>query len=172
MSCKDFEQNIYVYHELSTDEKKLVDTHLQTCSSCAALFEELKQTQLLIEQMANEAIVPKNAARLTSGIMSKISTEKINRVSIFSDLLLGRARIALTCLSVVLLVAFAVEFLQDTAQLKATQSLVVDNSVVLNSKIFRDNFSQGKVKHSLFADCGSPLKIGQSYLDCMRSKLK
>lgn len=172
MSCKDFEQSIYVYSELSTDEKKMIDAHLQTCSSCTSMFEELKQSQLLIEGLINENIVPKNAARLTSSIMSKISTDKVDRSSIFTGLLLGHVRIALSGLSIVLLLSFAVEFLQGPEQLNAAQSLVVDNSVVLNSKIFRENFSQGKVKHSLFADCGSPLKMGQSYLDCLRSKLK
>src|SRR5689334_15147053 len=127
MSCKDFEQSIYVYNELSVDEKRPVDAHLQVCTSCAALFEELKETQLLLEQLANEEVVPPHAARLTTNIMSKILADKINRVSIFSELVLGRARIALTGLSFVLLVSFAIEFLQDNAQLKATQSLVVDN---------------------------------------------
>lgn len=172
MGCKNFEENIYTYQELSADEKKLTDAHLTTCASCAALFEEVKAAELLIEQVAKQEVAPPNAARLTSGIMSKISVDKVNRVSIFTELLLVRARIVLTGLSIVLLVSFAIEFLQDTAQFKTTQSLVVDNSVVLNSKIFRDNFSQGKVKHRLFADCGSPLKLGQTYLDCVRSKLK
>lgn len=172
MSCKEFEQRIYVYRELAVDERKLVDAHLQSCASCAAMFAEIKGTLQPVEQVSIEKAVPLNAARLTRSIMSKIASDKITRSSIFTELLWGRARLVLTGLSIVLLVSFAVEFLEDAAQFKAAQNLVVNNSVVLNSKAFRDNFLQDRVKHSLFADCGTPLKKGQSYLDCLRNKLR
>src|SRR5690242_4923633 len=112
MSCKNFEQSIYLYDELSASEKNVIDVHLQICPSCTEKFEEIKRAQLLIKQVAKEGIVPSNAARITSGIMSKISTERAIRVSIFGELFLSRARIALAGLSIILLVSFAVEFLQ------------------------------------------------------------
>jgi len=172
MSCNDFEQNIYLYAELSADERIVVDAHLQTCVSCATLFKATKDAQLLIKQMASVEIVPPNAARLTSGIMSKIAMERSVQNSVFSVPFLFRARIALTAVSIVLLVSFGVEFLRESTQLRSLQNFAVNNSTVLNSKIFRDNFSQGKVKHRLFADCGNPLSAGQRYLECVKSKLK
>jgi anti-sigma factor RsiW len=172
MDCKDFEQSIYLYDELSASERRSVDAHLQTCASCAAVFEEVKGARLLINQMADAEIVPRNAAQLTSGIMSKIAAERSDRNSTFFAPFFFRARIALTVLSVVLLISFGVEFLRESTQLRSLQNFAASNSAVLNSKIFRDNFSQGKVKRSLFADCGSPLKMEQHFFDCVKSKLK
>lgn len=172
MSCKEFEQSIFLYDELSPGEKSLLGAHLQTCPSCKAAFDDVRGTQLLVRGLTNNEIVPRNAALLTSSIMSKIAAEKSYGSEAFIFPFFPHARVALTVLSIFLLVSFAVEFIRGSAQFKATQIFAAGHSAVLSSKIFRDNFSQGKVKQSLFADCGSPLKTGQQYLDCVRSKLK
>ena len=171
MSCEEFERNIYLYDELSTSEKNSIDAHLQTCASCAAVLEEVKGVQLLVRRMAEE-IVPPNAARLTSGIMSKIAAEKSNQDSVFVLSLLGRTRIALTALSIFLLLTFAIEFSRDSTQFREAAESTINSSVILNSKIFRNNFSQGKVKHPALADCGNSLKAGRAYLECLKNKLK
>lgn len=172
MGCKEFEQNIYLYEELSTSERELLDAHLATCASCAVAFDEINEAQRVIKKLATDEIVPPNAARLTSDVMSKIANERSDGNSIFTVPFWARARVALTAVSVVLLVSFAVEFLRDSAQLRNIQALTADHWVVLNSKIFRDNFSQGKVRHSLFADCGGRFGVSQGYLECVRGKLK
>jgi anti-sigma factor RsiW len=171
MRCEDFEMSIYIYSELSAKEKKRLDSHLETCATCSALFQEVKQVQHLVSGIAEEELIPSNAARLTSGIMSKINAES-SRTEPFIARLFVRARFALTVLSSVLLITFAVEFFRDSPQ---TKSIVDDNtngSIVLNAKHFRENFSRGKATHALFADCKSPFRSNQYYVECIKSKMK
>jgi hypothetical protein len=171
MSCEDFEMNIYIYSELSIEEKKLLDIHLQSCANCAALFREVQQANYLISQVAEEKIVPPNAARLTSGIMSKIASRGESQRFSFVDLLIGRARLAMTVLSLVMLIGFAIEFLNDSTQSKILAGESANSSIIVSAKLFRENFLHKSAKPP-YADCRTPFKSSQYYLNCVKSKLK
>src|SRR5690349_19736405 len=113
MSCAEFEQNIYLYDELSTSERTLLDAHLKTCAACAALLVEVNVAQQAVKKIASDEVLPRHAARLTSGIMSKITTDT-SRSSVLALPFFVRTRLALTVLSICLLASFAVEFLRDS----------------------------------------------------------
>jgi hypothetical protein len=174
MSCKEFEIQIYLYPELSEKERRQVDAHLQTCIGCNALFQELKQTQELINQMAEKKPVPVHAARLTGSIMSKIMEPvKPTWYEWVNDLLLSKkSKYVLSITSSLLLVVFFAQSLLDSPQIKMDNNDPFTNSVILNAKLFRDNFSRNRNKRALFADCRSPFQSNRYYRDCVKSKLK
>ena len=169
MNCKDFETNIYLYSELNPLEKNQLDEHLQSCTTCSALFEEVKQAQHFVREIAEDKILPANAARLTSNIMSNVLSNKQREVSLI-DLFFSRARFVMTVLSIGLLIGFAVEFLDVSPPVE--NKSMAGASIILVGKEFRANFWSGKVKSPLFAACQSPFRSGQYYWDCVKSKMK
>jgi len=174
MSCQDFETNIYIYSELSQKERDQLDVHLQTCLSCTALFSEVKHVQQMVNQVANEKIIPRHAARLTGDIMSGIiQTARPTLLERISAPLLSReSKYALSFLSSVLLLVFCLQSFDDSSQLKINTNESLTNTVILNAKLFRENFSHNKEKRALFADCRSPFQSSQYYMNCAKSKLK
>ncbi|MBI1768180.1 MAG: hypothetical protein HYR67_07380 [Bacteroidetes bacterium] len=128
----------------------------------------------MINQIAEEKVIPPHAARLTGSIMSKIAQPSKRAFGewIIELLLSKRSKFALSGLSSVLLFVFCFQFFDDPAQFKASQASSLTNSVILNAKLFRENFSRHKEKRTLFADCRSPFQSNQYYLNCVKTKLK
>jgi len=174
MSCKEFEMKIYLYPELSVKERNQVDTHLRTCVYCAALFWEVTQAQRLIHQAAQEKVIPLHAARLTGSIMSKIKQgAKPTWYQWISDLLLSKkVKYALSVSSSLLVLVFFIQTVENSPRINKDKNEYLANSVILNAKLFRANFSHHKAKHTLFADCRSPFQSNQNYLNCIKNKLK
>jgi len=174
MSCKEFEMKIYLYPELSEKERKQVDAHLQTCQSCSALFQEVKQAQQLIHQVAEIKPIPIHAARLTGSIMSTImQPAKLTWHERINDILLSaKSKYVLSFSSSLLILIFFIQSVEDFPPTKMDKNESLTNTVILNAKLFRENFSHNKVKHALFADCRSPFQSNQYYLNCVKSKLK
>jgi len=174
MNCKEFEIDIYLYTELSENERTRIDAHVQSCPSCSALFQEVKQTQRLIHGMAEEKTVPLHTARLTGRIMSKIMLPyKPTWLAWINQLLLSRkSKYVLSASSSLLLLVFFFQSFEDSPGIKTDKNESLAKPVLLNAKLFRDNFSHNKTKHALFADCRSPFQSNQYYMDCVKSKMK
>lgn len=71
-SCTEIQHLLYLYNELTSAEKTLVDNHLHRCEGCSALFESFKENQALIQRAAQIPVVPQHAGKLTSNIMGAI----------------------------------------------------------------------------------------------------
>ena len=48
MNCKDVKRNIYLYDELSNEEKAAVDKHIAGCDECSILFEQVQQQLAIV----------------------------------------------------------------------------------------------------------------------------
>ena len=174
MNCRDFEMKIYLYAELSEGERTQVDAHIETCQRCSTLFQEVKQAQELVHQVAGEKGVPRHAAQLTASIMSAITQPaKPTWYAWVNDLLRSReSNYVLSALSSVLILVFFIQSIGDSPRIRIDNNESLANSVILNAKLFRDNFSHNRAKHALFADCRSPFQSSQYYQNCVKSKLK
>lgn len=141
MNCDQLKQAIYLYDELTKAEQKLVDNHIAQNSKCAHLFREMQQQQAIVRKAATWREYPKDAGKLTQKIMSsvKANTPKpavsfnsvINRINITS------VRLALTALSLFLVVFFISEYnatSQHGQQNKSKQNVSIHGKgIVLNS---------------------------------------
>lgn len=171
MSCHEFEKDLFVYSELSMEEKKRLDSHLTTCTRCATLFAEISQTQSLIHRVAaDEQNLPVHAARLTSTIMRAVVTAAPTQMSF--GFILSRARIAMTICSVVMLIAFSLQFLNDASQPRKSNRVAPPGATIVEAKIFLESLAHRQAKRNLVSECRSPFHSGQYYLDCVKSKLK
>ncbi|HCW06497.1 MAG TPA: hypothetical protein DGG95_03920, partial [Cytophagales bacterium] len=69
MECSDFEKDIFLFSEISDEQKVALKLHLENCANCSTLFNEVVKMDRLVKEMAIQEIVPANAAKLTSRIM-------------------------------------------------------------------------------------------------------
>lgn len=75
MKCKKIEEYIYLYNELTIDERAAVDVHLHTCTGCRTLFEE---QQVVVETIKIRKVRHelRDSVVLTQRIMAQVEGEK------------------------------------------------------------------------------------------------
>ncbi len=177
MKCQDFEKNIYLYSELTKQEKNQLQQHLDSCTACQQLFLSMQKMQNQIHHIAEEKMEIRNPALLTHKIMQKIASQTIRHS--FGDVMEGYFRVSLikysfAVVSVILVMAFGAEFFSLSLKSKINTEQASKASVILNSGLFRESFSKQKEKrHSTaLTECASPLRANPGYLACLKSKMK
>jgi hypothetical protein len=172
MRCKEFESDIHVYSELSGEEKKIVDAHLENCASCQALFQEVRHMQNIVGVAAEKKALPLHAAKLTSDIMHKINGNSMwnwrNALASFAQ---NRSvKFSLSIVSSVLILSFLFE-LSDSLQQKEFTGKI-EGAVILNARAFREGLSKRKIRLHAFSECRSPFRSNQYFVDCAKGKIK
>ncbi len=118
MTCKKMEVLIYQFEELSLSEKTIVEIHVQTCTVCQILMEQVKQQQNLIRQAITLPVEERNAALLTNKIMSTLGPT--SNVSWWIKLLTNingfMPRVGVAIASCLLVIFFAKEFYKESFQ--------------------------------------------------------
>lgn len=84
MNCSRMEEKIYLYAELTSSEKRIVDEHLTKCVACSKLAQQVIHLQKVIENAASHKPELRNPQPLTQRIMNAI--EKEESLSLFSVL--------------------------------------------------------------------------------------
>jgi predicted anti-sigma-YlaC factor YlaD len=131
MNCEEVEKEIYLYRELTDAERKLVDTHIQTCTACKELFQVVLSTQTLIEKASIIKPELSNHGRLTSNIMQAVAKQQTKSASWINSLFLKYVMVAA---SVALVIAFGVEQLSPVDG--PYKRMPVARTVTLNSASF------------------------------------
>jgi predicted anti-sigma-YlaC factor YlaD len=76
MNCRKTEEKIYLYTELTSSEKKIVDEHLQHCDACRMLARQFFQVHEVVKKAARHTPELRNPHSLTQHIMMAIENEK------------------------------------------------------------------------------------------------
>lgn len=76
MRCREFEKRIYLYEELTTEERKVVDHHINQCAACRELIEQISNSRAIIKKVKLHQPEAQNSNRLTQRIMNAIDQEK------------------------------------------------------------------------------------------------
>lgn len=162
MKCKDFEQDIYLYSELSEAERVKVDAHIQECTACKELFQLVASANAIVAKASLVTPEVANHGRLTSNIMQALQIQQKNSSALsFKSLFVKYAMVAA---SLILVTLFVVEQQSGTIPKKTTS---LTETVTLNSasltKAFLDRKEKGEpAKTSLYAcaksgDCNNNL---------------
>lgn len=130
MKCKDFEQEIYLYSELSETEKIRVDAHIQECDACKELFQLVSSARVSIEQASLKKPELTNHARLTSNIMQAVADQQKQSTLWINSLFLKYTMVAA---SLALIIVFGVEQLSHIDNLSKTMPGA--KTVTLNSAV-------------------------------------
>lgn len=155
MKCKDFEQDIYLYSELSEPERKQIDAHIQECTACKELFQLVASAKTLVAKASRVTPEVANHGRLTSNIMQALHIrQKNSSVLSFNSFFVKYAMVAT---SLILVAMFVVEQQSGTIPQKTTP---VTETVTLNSASLTKAFLDRKEK-------GEPVKT--SFYACVKS---
>ena len=176
MSCHEFEKQIVLFTELTSEEKAMVNDHMSTCKSCSELFESTAHSSNLVLKASKVEMEIKDPFRLTNDIMARIKNEKRQPWSLldlsFLKFEFTYVKYVMTTLSFLLIVFFGIEQLEST-----TMSEVISinqlNKVVLNRKTFQEELSKSKavINLSLTSSCKSPFNITKINTDCLKQRM-
>lgn len=143
MNCRRMEEKIYLYTELASSEKKIVDEHLHQCEACGNLARQLFYSQGVIENAAGHIPELRNPHRVTMRIMNAIEKEKSR--SIFSVLTYYLdnifVRYAISAVSVFLISFFVYEQQAvDFSSYSGTNKTEINKGAVLDYSKFRNTY--------------------------------
>jgi predicted anti-sigma-YlaC factor YlaD len=141
MDCKEFEEHIWTYDELSVPEKESLDKHLLTCAACQQAWKQAQQLKVATSAWQDERPVPGHAARLTHQVMRSINRQPDETVarSWLSHINTPRLRYACMSLSAMLIIGFMVETNNRatvTTTSHATSIATPGDAATLNSAAF------------------------------------
>lgn len=109
MKCEEAEELIWLYEELSFDEKKRIDDHVLNCVSCTRARARYLQLKAATEVLRSDMPIPAHAARLTHNIMATVGKQKVGRTSFWFAINTRAVRLASMCLSLMLIIGFVIE---------------------------------------------------------------
>lgn len=107
MKCTIAQQHIYLYSELSAQERQSLHVHLDTCERCAKVFQAMQATMALVSQSQQPLAV--DHAALTARIIQAVAAT--SRRPLPTNWWLGQTllRYGMAACSVLLIVFFVAE---------------------------------------------------------------
>ena len=152
MNCKKLEEKIYLYNELTSSEKMIVDEHLNQCDNCRRLARHLNSSQALINIAARYNPEMKNPGPLTNRIMNAIEKEKgqsfFSQLTTYLDNSFFRFAISATS---VFLVSFFVYEQQPTnlrSSVSKAEKTEISKGSILDYGKFRTRYAKQKETRS------------------------
>jgi hypothetical protein len=169
MKCEQYLKFIYIYSELNSKDRKMIDQHLPTCVQCQITFcTVVEQNKLVRSAFAGSSLFPDS--RLTDKIMRSIEAEKPRKtevaIGLTEFLQMSFVRYSLLVLSLVSISFFVAETFtprrMTTNDMAASFKATGKKNVTLNSDLFyrssRDTLSRSPREGS----------GGLSIYECMR----
>lgn len=174
MKCSAYEQSIYLWGEISPEEKAALTRHMEACPTCAELFRQVQLMQDQVTEVSLNKTTAPHAANLTSRIMQAVHEQRNHsRVNltrrIFSPFQLIRYSFA--TLSLALLISFGLEYTYIGIQ-HTTQSTTSEEVVILSSAIIRYSAEDRKKRKSIFSACKTPFTDQLAYQECIKQQLQ
>jgi predicted anti-sigma-YlaC factor YlaD len=146
MSCEQYLQDIYLYDELSSEAREVIDKHVLTCSDCRTLLEKVQQQSAWMKHASS--LAPPEARhpqQLTDAILARIE-RPTRRATLVTTLLAPMdslfVRYSLAAISVGLLVFFLSEQQHGTVAVKTMYRPAA--SATLNTNEFLQPYTQEK----------------------------
>jgi len=173
MNCKDIEQDLYLYAELSAQERARVDEHLKTCTSCAGLRAAIELSEKQIHALATMPIEAQHAARLTRKIMDGIASPEVaeSHHGILNSMIRTVSiKYACSALSIGLILLFGVQFYNVPNQPFHQES--EGATVVIHSSSVRQAFTKVRQANLASIPCRSPFRSEMSVRNCLLNKYK
>jgi predicted anti-sigma-YlaC factor YlaD len=138
MNCSECEKRIYLYRELTPNEKKITDEHIAHCSSCRTIALKALQQQEVIRKVRSVKSMPQDPAWLTQRIMNSIERKeshvsRVGGIATFLDSLF--VRYAFSFLSIVLIAFFYIEQ-GDAHQVDIVAKVEIKQGTILNTSSF------------------------------------
>ena len=176
MNCKDFEEQIVLFPELSNEERAIVTEHLNSCASCMELFNSVTETVNVLREIGKVNIEIQDPFRLTNIIMARIKAKKSQPWSLFNlsflRFELAQVKYAMSVASFLLVFTFGIEQFQSSEISGTAVSSSNSKMVILNRRTFQEELSKSKTSVLILANnCKSPFNIGKVNKDCLKQRM-
>ncbi|MBX2970902.1 MAG: hypothetical protein KF803_16160 [Cyclobacteriaceae bacterium] len=174
MTCTMYEQSIYLWEEISPEEKAAVSKHVEACPNCAELFQQIQVMQERVTEVSAKKTIAPNAAQLTSRIMQAVhEQQRSSHVNLATRLFSPFQLIRYACatLSLVLVISFGLEYTHTGTQQK-TQITTLEEGVILSSAIIRSSAADRKKRKSIFSACKAPFTDQLAYRECIKQQFQ
>lgn len=162
MSCAHYLEDIYLYDELSPEERLKVDQHVLTCAACRTALDEVQQQSALVRRAAATRPEPVHPQRLTDAILARIE-QPARRATVVTRLLAPLdslfVRYSLAAVSVGLLVLFVSEQYSGPVAVKRMPGPAA--SATLNTGVFLKQYAEEKKQ---------PKPTTPSWYQCLRDE--
>lgn len=161
MNCPDYEKDIYLFDELSSEEQQQLHTHLRSCTACQKLFEEIRSTKNLFQLAKEQTPQLQHAAAFTNRVMDQLPTERESIWFIWLRILdYSWIQNSLRLASLALIVFFIWE--QKPTSYQITKLMPRQNDVFLNSIAFIKKYDENRKANTNESWYARYLKVKQS----------
>lgn len=161
MNCPDYEKDIWLFDELSSEEQQQLHTHLHSCTACQKLFEEIQSTKGFIQRAKELKPQLQHAAAFTNRVMDRLPAERESMSIIWQRVLESSwFQNAMRLASLVLIVFFIWE--QRPTSYQITKLMPRQNDVFLNSIAFIKKYDENRKANTKESWYARYLKVKQS----------
>ncbi len=161
MSCPDYEKDIWLFDELSLEGQQQLHTHLNSCTACQKLFEEIQSTKGVIQRAKELKPQLQHAAAFTNRVMDRLPAERESTSIIWQRVLESSwFQNAMRLASLVLIVFFIWE--QRPTSYQITKLMPRQNDVFLNSIAFIKKYNENRKANTNESWYARYLKVKQS----------
>lgn len=150
MKCKEFEERIYLYEELSDSEKAKIDEHRSHCQACNKLADRATQSLALIRKASLLKAEVKNPHQLTQQIMNSIAKEGgvsvLDQLSSYLDNLFVRYAFGVASLLLITFFLYENKTADRVASITKITNTKVKPGPVLDMSVFLNHYRRQRVK--------------------------
>ncbi len=149
MKCQEAEQRIFLYGELTEQERRETDDHVRCCEFCMQAMERTQAlTRITVDHRANPPALP-NEAAMTHRIMAAVRQDNRRRspqVRLRYGFFMPSLRYAMAGLSFVLAISFFMESAgnDDSLALYKRSPVLPGHEPVLNIAAFHSAFFEAR----------------------------
>jgi hypothetical protein len=146
MNCREAENRIYLFRELSEKEKREVDQHIANCESCRLILQSTQRIDLLLKRANNIRVQPRNPELLTQRIMTSIKKREAHQtlLSTFIQYVESHfVKYSFAALSIFLVAVFVKEYSQKEVFLHKNLTVKQGNPILSMPQI-RENYRARK----------------------------
>ncbi len=177
MNCRNFEEQLVMFAELSTEEKAQLETHLAGCASCASMFDSVSAAEKIIKRAGTVHPVLQDPVSLTDSIMGRIVSQRPafrNWLDFsFLKMEVEYPKFALAAVSIFFVSFFGFELMSSQSGTNQPSLVTVAKPVVLNKEEFRRVWKKNKSHGAplLTSSCINPFRLNRVDAACLRQRM-
>lgn len=153
MKCKEFEERIYLYEELTDSEKALIDKHRNDCEACNKVADQVIQLGKLIKRAGLLKAEVKNPHQLTQQIMNSIAKQKgvsvLDQLASYLDNLFVRYAFGVASLLLVSFFLYEQQMVDRVDSITKIVNTEAKRGAVLDMNVFLNHYRNQRVKKDL-----------------------
>ncbi len=161
MNCPDYENDIWLFDELSEEKQRQLHAHIHNCDGCQKLYEEIQSTKIIIQRAKEQKPQLQHAAAFTNRVMDQLPAKKESVPRIWQRVLESNwLQSTLRLASLLLIVFFIWE--QKPTSYQITKLMPRQNHVFLNSLAFIKKYDENRKASTNESWYARYLKVKQS----------